>query len=166
MRSAGNLKPTFKIILLCLGMSMLSICMVNLLHRYVLVHLGNLTLDFFQKYLIIHFTTTDNVILNFFPVITGLIFLLLGKNKKSMAVLMLILQMFLTIYLAIIAGIFIALITWNQTNPNPFLPDYVKYQPFPYYWTIFILLGSFIPMVFNRFRKKGQLQNDEIIDGK
>jgi len=51
-------------------------------------------------------------------------------------------------------GLIIALLTWKHENiENPLLPDFLKDQPFDYYWTIFIITGLLISIIISYLLK-------------
>ncbi len=55
----------------------------------------------------------------------------------------------------IFLGLIIALLTWtNEGTENPLLPEYLKYQPFHYYWTVFIVLGLILSISYLYILKK------------
>ena len=118
---------------------------------------------FLSKYLIINFNGIDNLLLLFFPAITFSYFLL-KRIVQPKVFLKTVLLTFLTVTLTVLSGIIIAIGTWTKSGSNPLLPGYIRYQPFSHYWTIFILLGIFIPIILHHFQKQTPLQNNQIID--
>jgi ABC-type amino acid transport system permease subunit len=71
-----------------------------------------------------------------------------------------------SIFLSLIIGIAIALMTWeNKKFPSSFLPNYILEPPFQNYSTIFVLIGISIPIILLFYKNKGvkiSYQNDTI----
>lgn len=147
------MKPILKMTFLCLGTSVLSICISQYLFILGLGQLGNLTLKSFHKFLIVNLSMIDTILLCFFPIILGTVFIL-HKSTNYRLLLKIILQTFLTLILSVVAGIFFAIVSWEEKSSNPLLPEYIRYQPFSFYWTLFICLGIFIPITYYFLKKK------------
>jgi hypothetical protein len=61
-----------------------------------------------------------------------------------------------SIFLFIIIGITIALLTWgNENDSSSFLPNYILEPPFQNYSTIFVLIGISFPILILFFKNKG-----------
>lgn len=131
--------------------------------KYLMAHLGELTMIITNKYLIGGWNHLDRLLLTFFPLIIGVVFILSGfRSLKDYLVR--IIWTFLLLLISLILGLTVALMTWqNLEGDYILLPKYIKHQPFTFYWTIFIclgIIGSISPILLNR--KKGFISNDLI----
>ena len=141
------MKPEFKIIILGIGASIVSIVFQWFFNYYVLAKLGNWTMALNQKFLVHQTTATDVLILNYFPIIVAGIFIV-ARTLQIKLYLKFILFTSFSIIILLTLGFVVGLITWTtEGSVSPLLPLYIKYQPFKNYWTIFITLGVLIPLV-------------------
>lgn len=132
------------------------------INNFVLVVLGDWTMQIANKFLIINLTIIDENLIRWFPFIVGLTCAL--TNVKDLQVLVeRVFWTLLTVIGFLLLAILVALFTWSSNGADsPLLPEYIKYQPFMNYWTVFIALGITLPMIQLIWkRKKNAEVNDE-----
>jgi hypothetical protein len=139
----------------------ITISFTLILNLYLLNILFEKTQTKFNKYLIFKLHPIDNWILCFYPLLF-IYPILLRKSPFIKTMLMNTFLGLLMIFLCFIAGYFIALNTWTSNGVSSLLPDYVKYQPYSYYWTLFILSGIVFP--FLRLFYKTNKTEEGVID--
>ncbi|MFT6500962.1 MAG: phage shock protein PspC (stress-responsive transcriptional regulator) [Crocinitomicaceae bacterium] len=154
----------FKMILAGLVLCIMTQALMLFIDHYVLVHLGEWTMEIANKFLILNWTTVDKNLIRWFPLIVGLACAL--ANVKDIQVLIKrVFWTLLTVLSCLLLAYIVALFTWtNEQADSPLLPQYIKYQPFVHYWTVFIAFGILVPMVplFRDRRKRAG--NNNIID--
>ena len=70
-----------------------------------------------------------------------------------------------SVIIALLTAVIIALFTWTKTGADSFLlPDYLKYQPFDHYWTVFISIGILLPLIPTIINAKSNDSVYETID--
>ncbi|MFD1553275.1 hypothetical protein DNU06_16800 [Putridiphycobacter roseus] len=147
------MKPEFKIILTGIGASIVSILLQWFFNYYVLVKLGDWTMALNQKFLVHQTTTLDVLLLNYFPIIIAGIFIV-GGVLQTKQYRKFILWTSFSIIIMMILGFVVGLITWTTEGAvSPLLQQYIKYQPFKNYWTIFITLGVLIPLIIKYLKR-------------
>ncbi len=132
---------------------------------YFLMNLGDWSYYVIQKFLILNLQQIDQILIQFSPLIY--IFpILKSKSKFWVEMLLMTVSSVCLIFLSLIIGIAIALMTWgNKKFPSSFLPNYILEPPFQNYSTIFILIGISIPIILLFYKNKGvkiSYQNDTI----
>lgn len=154
-----NKKTNLKYIMVIILTSILSIELMLILINYVFAHLGTWTMSLSNKYLVINLTPIDKALITFFPVVPAFIHSI-GEGININAFLKQSLWLFLSVILFFASGIGIGLLTWTTTSSiSPLLPNYLKYQPFTYYWTLFLIPSILIPIVFPFLSKKQNKKN-------
>ncbi len=148
-----SLNQTLKTLLIITGMCVLSLIaayFVNLIFN----HLGDWTMSMNQIFLVHNLSIVDLNLIRWFPLLIALILNLTDTwNTKTYFKIVLWTLSYLLIFLSV--GIAIALFTWTNTqNPSPLLPQYLSYQPFSFYWTVFITLGITLPILFHILKRK------------
>lgn len=141
---------TKQILLVSAIICVFTIMITILLDLYVFPNLSGLINKWSQKYLIFNFNIFDYNLIRYFPLIAMLT--LLRKQNITVKYLIKINAIVLiSILLSISIGFVVAINTWtNASAISPLLPTYIKYQPFSMYWTLFILLGISLPLIFTR----------------
>jgi hypothetical protein len=124
---------------------------------FVQVEFPSLSFDLFQKFIMPDFNMVDGFIIRFFPIVYVILYwnkIPLGKSliKKY-------LEGFVLILSGIIIGLILAYFTWSNKNaPSPYLPEYLKYQPWIIFWTPIFISAILIPLIrstgHKRFYKK------------
>ena len=150
----NSMNQYFKILLIGIGMSICSFGLTFIFYSFVLTNLGDWTMSITQKYLIFNLNPIDNSLFQWFPVIIALVHISfrIKEIKIYFKTLLWTLCSLLTMFFI---GVAIALLTWtNEGSESPLLPDYLKYQPNTYYWTIFLFLGILVSVLF-LFLKQG-----------
>lgn len=133
--------------------SILSIELMLIIINYLFANIGTWTMAISNKYLVINFTPIDKILITFFPVVPAFIHSI-GESINITAFLKQALWLFISVILFFIAGLGIGLLTWTTTSSiSPLLPNYLKYQPFTYYWTLFLIPSILIPVIFPIYRK-------------
>ena len=143
-------------------MCIVSIGLMQFLDFVVLMHLDNWTLKFFGQFLIYDWTSLDKNLVRWFPLLIGIL-MLIKKPKDSTTIFKSIMMSLAFIFFSIIIGIIVALYTWtNEGAESPLLPEYIRYQPFQNYWTMFVLSGLIISILF--YLKKSKKIENNLID--
>jgi hypothetical protein len=158
MKSSVN---KFLVIALLLGVSIVAYFCKYLLIYFLLDIIDQWTLYNLQSYLLIGFNFFDQLLLIFFPAIVGFSTLFLvgfnfWKIFKNVCI------SFGTVYLMVFVGYTVALMTWSHYDINPLIPEYTKNQPFNFYWTIFIIIGIFIPIFRTLIRKDRTVKSSNL----
>lgn len=127
------------------------------------MNVGDWTFKYFQKYLAFQLKPIDYVLVQYSPLI--FIYPIL-RNKLHYVKNMLLYTSLgvLTIFTAMLAGMFIGVYTWSSDSSSPLLPEYILKQPFENYWTIFILIGLIIPVILLILKKERKRTFIETID--
>lgn len=119
-------------------------------------------MKFFGKFLIFELTSLDRNLVRWLPLLIGTV-MLIKTPKDTRTIVKSILISLATVFFTIILGIIIAINTWtNEGTDSPLLPEYIRYQPFQYYWTTFILIGLIISTLF--YIKKRSKYEENLID--
>lgn len=152
-----NLK--LKIFVIGILLCSISYGLMFLLDYFIFIKLGDWTLPLFKKYLVIHLTLTDMFLVRWFPLILAVSQILTNINATKIYF-KTVLWSFVSVIGMLISGILIALLTWtNEKAESPLLPEFLKYQPFEYYWTIFIIGGLMISILIMYFLKRKEIVN-------
>ena len=142
------MNQNLKIISFGILLSSISFGLLLILYYYVFTKLGDLTLPLTKKYLVFNFTSIDQGLIRLFPLIIALIHVSF-RDKETKAYFRNVLWIYLSIMTMIFLGFIIALLTWtNDEAENPLLPEFLKYQPFKYYWTLFIVFGLIVSISY------------------
>jgi hypothetical protein len=158
------MKQTLKILLIGLVLCILSEGILIFIHLYLIGHLGEWTYPVVNKYIIIEWTKSDSNLTRWLPLIVAIFYIISGKRKIEEF----IKRVFLTLLSFIgffVLGILFALIFWtSEGGGSPLLPEYIKYQPFAHYWTIFIAIGIILPIIPIFKNRKEDIGVDDTID--
>lgn len=128
---------------------------------YVFMNLGDWTFKYFNKFLTFQLTPIDHFLVQFTP----LFFVYpIIKNKLSYSkeLIKTTVLGICTLFLSILSGILLGILTWPHDESSPLLPEYIRVQPFGNYWTIFIIIGICVPFVM--LIRKSKLNKTEILD--
>lgn len=116
-----------------------------ILFRYnLVVTLGNFLVSV-HKPMSFQITIIDLVLVSFIPVWA----LLLYRRKENISIKTIILCNGM-ILLSLTIVIILAFIYCDRyvPSPSPLSPDYVVLTPFPFFWTLILFLGIFLPYVW------------------
>lgn len=145
-------------------MCLLTVGLMQFIGFYVLINLGDWTLAFANKYLILYWTGTDINLIRWFPLIVGIVCTIVGVNDLRVFIKR-VFWTLLTVVAFLVLALFIAMLFWtSEGGPSPLLPEYIKYQPFANDWTVFIALGVLLPMIPLIRKRRDNVDNDELID--
>ena len=154
--------PSVKLILIGLVFCIFTHALMFFLDYFILTQIGKWAQDIFSRYLIFHWTTLDRLIIRWFPLFITGIYIFSGMKSASQ----LLYQFFwitLSILMFFLLAVFVALFFWtNDGGDSPLLPDYLRYQPFANYWTLFIALGILLPLI--PFWTRKEKYHEELID--
>jgi hypothetical protein len=122
---------------------------------YFIMNLGDWSYYFFQKFLTFNLQRIDHILIQISP----LLYIMPILKTKSLfwkEMLVMTVSGVCSIFLFIIIGITIALLTWgNENDSSSFLPNYILEPPFQNYSTIFVLIGISFPILILFFKNKG-----------
>ena len=153
------MNQNLKIVLISLGTCLISFGLAILVNQ-VMIHLPDITMFLMNKYLISSGGTfLDLNLIVWFPLILGF-FSILSGSKTTRSFFRRFVWTFISLILWLTIGVVVATLTWKAPL-NPLLPDYLKFQPFGNYWTIFIVLGILTPLVIELIRNKNKLKKDK-----
>lgn len=158
------MKQTIKILLTGLVLCLLSQGILLFIHLYLIGHLGEWTMPVVGKYIIIDWTKSDSNLIRWLPLIVGIVYIISGKRKIDEFVkrVLITLLSFIGFFLL---GILFALIFWtSEGGGSPLLPEYVRYQPFKHYWTIFLATGIVLPLIPIFKDRNDELRDQDAID--
>jgi len=146
------MNPKLKIVLLGLASSAVMRGFVYALNAYVIPNFSDWIFSLSGNYLLLELSEIDYLLLVIFPLVFSVILVLSTMWKKT-PYLKLMIYTFISLNAMLIVGAFIGVLTWTSGKAaSPLLPKSIKYQPFEFYWTLFILLGTVIPFLI--FTKK------------
>ncbi|MFT6280946.1 MAG: phage shock protein PspC (stress-responsive transcriptional regulator) [Salibacteraceae bacterium] len=149
------MNQSLKIILAGLVLCIMTQALMLFIDLYVLFHLGEWTMEIANKFLVFNWTITDKNLIRWFPLIVG-VACALANVKDIQALIKRVFWTLLTVLGCLLLAYIVALFTWtNEQADSPLLPQYIKYQPFVNYWTLFITFGILIPIV-PLFRSRGK----------
>jgi len=120
----------------------------------------------FKKYLVLNLTSIDRFLISWIPLILAFAYSSFGIKSLQKFIRKTIWSI-LTVLIFFLFGILISFMTWSSDGGNSvFLPEYLKYQPIKYYWTIFVALGIVLPVIPTTitYLKSIDSTSDEIID--
>jgi hypothetical protein len=158
------MNQNLKILLTGLSMCIATLAFIVFIQLYVFNHLGDWTMATVNKFLVFHWTTLDNNLIRWLPLIVGVAYVISGKKRIDRFIKRVLLTL-LSVIIVLILGILIALITWTSDGADsPLLPRYIKYQPFENYWTVFIVIGILISTIPIFFNQKESYGDDDTID--
>lgn len=147
-----------------MAMCLLTVGLMWFIDLYVLWHLSDWTLALANKYLILNWTGTDRNLVRWFPLIVGIVCTMVGVTDLRIFIKR-VFWTLLTVMAFLVLALFIALFFWTiEGGPSPLLPEYIKYQPFANYWTVFIVLGVLLPMFPLIRKRRDTAGNDELIN--
>lgn len=130
----------------------------------IMAHLGDLTMKLTNKYLIGGWNNIDRVLLTFYPLITGLVYILLGF-RSAKDYLIRIIWTFLILLSSVILALIVALFTWqNLEGDYMLLPKHIKHQPLSIYWTIFICMGILVSLLPILLKHNKDSNSNQTID--
>ena len=153
-----------KILLSGLVLCIMTQSLMLFIDQYVLVRLGDWTMTMDNKYLILNWTILDKNLVRWFPLIIGISCVIFSVKDVHILVKR-VFWTLLSVLSFIVIAILIALFTWtNDTADSPLLPEYIKYQPFVNYWTVFISLGILLAIIPIAKSRKEQIRVEEIIE--
>ena len=147
------MKQNVRIIIYGVLLCILSYGLMLILDYFVFVKLGDLTLPLTHKYLVINLNSIDRNLIRSFPLLLAIIQISVRRSQTKIYF-KTVLWTFVSIISMMFLGLIIALLTWKHENiENPLLPDFLKDQPFDYYWTIFIITGLLISIIISYLLK-------------
>lgn len=155
---------SLKMILAGLVMCIMTQGIMLFIDHYVLIHLGDWTMAISDKFLVFKWTTIDKNLVRWFPLFVGIVCALTRVQKLEVLVKRVIWTL-TSVIIALLTAVIIALFTWTKTGADSFLlPDYLKYQPFDHFWTVFILIGILLPLIPTIINAKSNDSVHETID--
>ena len=117
-----------------------------------------------NKFLVFDWTIVDKNLIRWFPLLLGMVYTMIGVKNLELFIRRVFLTILTTLAMILIAVI-TGLYTWtSESGPSPLLPEYLKYQPFTFYWTVFILIGIIMPFFPMIKRWINYDRNNELID--
>ena len=135
-----------KIISLGVLLSIASFGILLLLYFYVFTKLEDLTLLITKKYIVFNLSSIDQGLISLSPLIIALIHVF-ASDKEIKPYFENIFWISLSIITLILFGFIVAVLTWTNDG-DPIIPEYYKYQPFKYYWTLFIGFGLIVSISY------------------
>ena len=158
------MNQSLKIVLAGLVMCIMTQGLMLFIDHYVLVHLGDWTMAMTNKFLVFDWTITDKNLIRWFPLIVGVACAIIGVRDLQIFIKR-VFWTLLTVLGFILIAILIGLFTWTSNGgDSPLLPEYLKYQPFSNYWTVFIAVGILLPLIPLVKSRVDNVVNNEIID--
>lgn len=147
-----NYKKVFLNALAIITSVFVAILFMYFMYFHFFLNLGDFTLNLFSKYLGFTLTDIDHVIVWLFPML--LIYPILKKHIPfAKHIFLYTLISLISIFISILFGVLIAVFTWPSEDASLYLPNYFLIQPFKHYWTVFIVIGVIIPLIFLLRRK-------------
>lgn len=160
------MKHKLKIMLAGLVLSFITHALMLFLDHYFLIHMGDWTMKIFKKYLVFNLTLIDRLLISWLPLILAFAYSFIGI-KKLQKFIRKVIWSILTVLVFFLIGILTGLMIWTSDGVDSvLLPEYLKYQPIKYYWTIFIALGIILPAIptIISYLKSDDSTSNEIID--
>lgn len=155
-----------KIILTGLVLSLMTHALMLFIDHYFLIHMGDWTMKIFKKYLVFNLSSLDRFLISWLPLILAFVYLILNIQELAVFIKKVIWSI-ITVLTFFLFGIVIGLWTWTSDGGDSILlPEYLKYQPIKFYWTIFISLGLVLPTIptLIKYLKNMDSTSNDIID--
>ena len=140
------MNKNLKIISLGVLLSIASFGILLLLYFYVFTKLEDLTFLITKKYIVFNSSLIDQGLIGLSPLIIALIHVI-ASDKEIKPYFRNVFWVYLSIITMILFGFIVAILTWTNDG-DPFIPEYYKYQPFKYYWTLFIFWGLIVSISY------------------
>lgn len=150
------MRNPYIILFISLGMSAITLWLTEFM---VFGHFTEWTIQHTGNRLTYHIPLIDAYLFRFFPLITGVSLLMTDKNTSVKKLLLTIGITFIAIVSLLLAGFFITIYSWPQGFGMK-----SRVQPFDHYWTVLILTGIILPILFVGLRRKRTKNDYEIID--
>ncbi|MBC9810870.1 hypothetical protein H9Y05_00130 [Crocinitomicaceae bacterium CZZ-1] len=150
------MRNPYIILFISLGMSAITLWLTEFI---VFGHFTEWTMQHTGNRLTYHIPLIDAYLFRFFPLITGISLFMIDKNTSVKKLLLTIGITFIAIVSLLLAGFFITIYSWPQGFGMK-----SRVQPFDHYWTVLILTGIILPILFVGLRRKRTKNDDEIID--
>lgn len=136
---------------------------VYVVYAHLFVRLGDWTFDHFQQFLIVQLQPLDRMLMQWAPVLWSVPIVVYGLNYPRQLLGMTALGMG-SMSLSLCAGIAWSLFTWKPDTSSPLLPEYIRAQPFDHYWTVFLLVGIALPIVWMMATHRKKVKDGNTID--
>lgn len=136
----NQMNQNLKILLLGIGMSPISYGLMTILFLY----LPTTTMYLTSRYIIVEFIPVDWILAYSCPIIIALV-QIAARIKQVKVLIKNVLWTLGMMVMMIFIGMLTAIYTWKGPGrEDSLIPEYYRYQPFKFYWTVFIVLGILI----------------------
>jgi hypothetical protein len=153
-------------IIICAAFTVLSFGFMAFIDSIIRPYLGDFSASPLHNHLAISFSEVDRMMIRWHPLAIAFL-LTFKKNLVAISIIRLMLAILVSLSLGLVLGWLVAIFTWPlPTGTSPLLPSYtyIKYQPFTFYWTIFISAGILLPVIIYRWKRTRN--NSDLLDDK